>query len=57
MQSIDWNIYRHPNFLQSLNITLNERKYLSLFLKRSKFENIENLDNTQKSRVVSLAEV
>jgi len=57
MQSIDWNIYRHPNFLQSLNITLNERKYLNLFLKRSKFENIENLDNSQKSRVVSLAEV
>ncbi len=53
MQDIDWKIYRHPKFLQSLNITLDERKYLNLFLKRSKFENIENLVNMRKTRVVS----
>ena len=53
MQDIDWKIYRHPKFLQSLNITLNERKYLNLFLKISKFENIENLLNMRKTRVVT----
>jgi len=53
MQDIDWKIYRHPKFLQSLNITLDERKYLNLFSKRSKFENIENLVNMRKTRVVS----
>ena len=52
MQNVDWNIYRHREFLQSLNITLDERKYLNLFLKRSRFENIENM---QKNRVISVS--
>ena len=52
MQNIDWNIYRHPKFLQSLDMTLNERKYLNLFLKISKFENIGNLEDMRKSRLV-----
>ncbi len=56
MQDIDWKIYRHPKFLQSLNITLNEHKYLNLFLKRSKFENIENLENMRKTRVLTTGE-
>ena len=55
MQDIDWKIYRHPKFLQSLNITLDEGKYLNLFLKRSKFENIENLVNSQKTRAVKVS--
>ena len=55
MQDIDWKIYRHPKVLQSLNITLDECKYLNLFLKRSKFENIENLVNSQKTRAVKVS--
>ena len=57
MQDIDWKIYRHPKFLQSLNITLNERKYLNLFLEITKFENIENLVNVRKTRVVTANKV
>lgn len=53
MQDIDWKIYRHPKFLQTLNITLNESKYLNLFLKRSKFENIDPIAKLQKTRVVT----
>jgi len=53
MQNIDWNIYRHSKFLQSLSFTLNERKYLNLFLKRSKFENLKNIKNTRKNREIS----
>ncbi|MHA2288513.1 MAG: hypothetical protein ACXABG_06985 [Promethearchaeota archaeon] len=57
MQNIDWNIYRHPEFLKALKITNSERKYLNLFLKRRNFEIIENLDQARKNRVISLAEV
>ena len=57
MQSTDWNIYRHSRFLQSLKITKSEHKYLRLFLKRSNFENEENVENTQKNTVKILAEV
>jgi hypothetical protein len=53
MQDIDWKIYRHPKFLQSLNLTSDEGKYLNLFLKRSKFENIETIVNMRKTRVVT----
>ena len=54
MQSIDWNSYRHPKFLQSLNITNIERKYLNLFLKRSKFENIEEVYGVAYSAAAEL---
>jgi hypothetical protein len=57
MQDIDWKIYRHPKFLQSLNLTLNERKYLNLFSKISKFENRENLVNVRKIMVVTASKV
>ena len=55
MQDIDWKIYRHPKFLQSLNLTLDEGKYLNLFLKRSKFENIEPIANMRKTKVVKVS--
>jgi len=57
MQDIDLKIYRHPKFLQSLNLTLNERKYLNLFSKISKFENRENLVNVRKIMVVTASKV
>ena len=54
MQNIDWKIYRHPKFLQSLDMTLNERKYLNLFLKRNKFENIGKLEDVRQTRIVTV---
>lgn len=57
MQSTDWNIYRHSRFLQSLKTTKIERKYLKLFLKRNNFENVENVENTRKNILKTLAEV
>lgn len=53
MQYIDWKFYRHPKFLKSLNMTLNERKYLNLFLIKNKFENIENLKDKQETRLAT----
>ncbi len=37
MHNISWEDYRHPKFLQSLNLTLNELKFLNLFLKKTHF--------------------
>ena len=48
-----WNDYRHPNFLQSLSLTLNELKILNLFLKRPNFRIDTNQDYLQESTLVS----
>ena len=32
-RNIEWGNYRHPEFLQSLNISVNELKFIKLFLK------------------------
>ena len=53
MHNIDWNDYRHPKFLQSLNLTLNELKILNLFLKRSNFRTDANQEHIQKTILVS----
>jgi len=48
--NIAWQNYRHPQFLQSLNLTLNELKLLNLFLKQGKFERVEKIENREISR-------
>jgi len=53
MHNIDWNDYRHPKFLQSLNFTLNELKILNLFLKRPNFRIDANQEHIQKTTLVS----
>ena len=53
MHNIDWNDYRHPKFLQSLNLTFNELKILNLFLKRSNFRTDANQEHIQKTTLVS----
>jgi len=50
MRNISWDDYRHPKFLQSLNLTLNEIKFLNLFLKQGKFERVEKIENGEISR-------
>ena len=32
-RNIEWRNYRHPEFLESLNISVNELKFIKLFLK------------------------
>jgi len=53
MQNIDWEFYRHPKFLKSLNMTLSERKYLNLFLKKNEFENRENVEDMREIRLAT----
>ncbi len=53
MHDINWDSYRHPKFLQSLTLTLNELKLLNLFLKGPNFKSNANRLQPQKSTLVS----
>lgn len=53
MKNIDWQNYRHPKFLQSLNLTLNELKIFNLFLKQGKFERVDKIDERGISRALT----
>ena len=53
MKNIDWQNYRHPKFLQSLNLTLDEFKLLNLFLKQGKFERVDKIENREISRLLT----
>ena len=33
LRNIEWHKYRHPEFLQSLSLSVNELKYIKMFLK------------------------
>jgi len=33
LRNIEWQNYRHPEFLQSLSISINELRFVKLFLK------------------------
>jgi len=53
MKNIDWQNYRHPKFLQSLNLTLDELKLLKLFLKQGKFERVDKIENGEISKLLA----
>jgi hypothetical protein len=53
MKNIDWQNYKHPKFLQSLNLTLDELKILNLFLKQGKFERVNKIENREISRLLT----
>ena len=53
MRNINWEDYRHPKFLQSLNLTVNELKILNLFLKKPNFRIDTNQEHLQPSTLVS----
>ncbi|NHJ20234.1 MAG: hypothetical protein EAX91_04760 [Candidatus Lokiarchaeota archaeon] len=53
MQNINWKIFRHPEFLQSLDMTLYEGKYLNLFLKRNIFNDLEKLKDMKRGKLIS----
>ncbi|MBY9009320.1 MAG: hypothetical protein KGD74_05585 [Candidatus Lokiarchaeota archaeon] len=53
MHDIDWNNYRHPQFLHSISLTLNELKLMNLFLKRSNFRIDANPEHLQETTLIS----
>lgn len=54
MQNINWKIYRHPEFLQSLDMTFYEGRYLNLFLKKNVFNDLEKLKDMKRAGLISV---
>jgi hypothetical protein len=53
MYNISWDSYRHPKFLQSLNLTLTELNIVNLFLKRANFRIDANQEHLHETILVS----
>jgi len=52
-RNIEWGSYRHPEFLQSLNISVNELKFIRLFLKRGSVAIINEMLRERKNKQYS----
>jgi hypothetical protein len=50
IRNLDWGNYRHPEFLQSLNISVNELKFIRMFLKRGSVEIVNEMLRERKSK-------
>jgi len=50
LRNIEWGNYRHPEFLQSLNISVNELKFIRLFLKGGSAAIINEILRERKSK-------
>ncbi len=46
----DWGNFRHPEFLQTLNISVNELKFIRMFLKRGGVELVNEVLRERKSK-------
>jgi hypothetical protein len=52
-RNLEWGSYRHPEFLQSLNIGLNELKFIRLFLKGGSAALVNEVLRERKSKQYS----
>ncbi|NVM16974.1 MAG: hypothetical protein HWN80_04610 [Candidatus Lokiarchaeota archaeon] len=50
IRNLDWGNYRHPEFLQTLNISVNELKFIRMFLKRGSVELVNEMLRERKSK-------
>jgi len=50
IRNLDWGNYRHPEFLQSLNISVNELKFIRIFLKRGSVELVNEILRERKTK-------
>lgn len=50
IRNLDWGNFRHPEFLQSLNISVNELKFIRMFLKRGSIELVNEILRERKSK-------
>ncbi len=49
-RNIEWGSYRHPEFLQTLNISVNELKFIKMFLKRGSAALVNEMLRERKSK-------
>ena len=50
IRNLNWGNYRHPEFLQSLSISVNELKFIRMFLKRGTVELVNEILRERKSK-------
>ncbi len=50
IKNIEWDQYRHSEFLQSLKISVNELKFIRLFLKRGTIDLINDILRERKTK-------
>lgn len=56
MRNIEWGNYRHPEFLQSLNMSVNELKFIRAFLKRGSAAIVNELLRERKAKQKNCSE-
>jgi len=49
-RNLDWGNFRHPEFLQTLNISVNELKFIRMFLKRGSVDLVNEILRERKSK-------
>jgi hypothetical protein len=50
IRNLNWGNYRHPEFLQSLSISVNELKFIRMFLKRGSVELVNEILRERESK-------
>ncbi len=50
MRNLEWGMFRHQEFLQSLTISVNELKFIRLFLKRGSAAMVNELLRERKRK-------
>jgi len=50
LKNIEWDQYRHSEFLRSLKISVNELKFIRLFLKRGTIDLINDILRERKTK-------
>ncbi len=50
IRNVEWGNYRHPDFLQSLTMSVNELKFIRVFLKRGSAAMVTELLREQKAK-------
>ncbi|GAH15090.1 unnamed protein product [marine sediment metagenome] len=50
LRNLEWEDYRHPEFLQSLIVSVNELKFIRLFLKRGSVAMVNEMLRERKSK-------
>jgi len=50
IRNLDWGDYQHPEFLQTLNISVNELKFIRMFLKRGSVELVNEILRERKTK-------
>lgn len=53
IRNLEWQDYRHPEFLQSLSINVNELKFIKLFLKGGSAAMVNEILRERKSKQYS----